>query len=179
VAARRLAAAVVTLCALSCAHRRDMSERARQDRDLVAAVRPFRAWIDGLPRCAPDVATIGFDELAAMKLDDPVAVRGRLNLQTSPECTAMFCGSDECCNTCFPKWVVLSRDGASGAERELEIQRPDDRNPMGGMARDCDLSRLRAMIGDPEVIVSGTLLRGRSQIVGVFDASLCVVRGKP
>jgi hypothetical protein len=161
---------------LSCAHHshRDL----HNDPAVIAEVQRHQAWLDRLPRCGAGVATIGFEQLRAKALDDPVAVRGRLQLSARTECTAMLCGRSDCCNQCFPEWVVVLSDESPSNEargHEVPIQRPGDRAPWSGHAMDCQMPALRAMIAKPEVIASGTLLKGTTTQI-IFDASLCVVQ---
>jgi hypothetical protein len=164
------------LFGLSCAH--DL----RKDPAMIAAVKGHRASLDRLPRCSPDVKPIEIRQLLPKALDDAVAVRGLLVLEDRPECTLMYCRGGGCCNTCFLHWVLVSPPGppANGrSQHEVRIVRSDDRGPLSATALDCQVPVLREMIPRPEVIVTGTVLRGKSESsISIFDASLCVVERK-
>jgi hypothetical protein len=171
----RVASLFLVSATLSCAHHPRGDPRS--DAAVIAEVQRHQARLDRLPRCGPNVATIGFKQLRAKALDDPVAVRGRLQLAARTECTAMACPESHC-NQCFPEWVVVLSDESpsnGGPGHEVPIQRPGDPAPWSGLAMDCQMPALRERIAKPEVIASGTLLKGTSTQI-IFDASLCVVQ---
>jgi hypothetical protein len=173
-ALRDLAAAVVIVVAtgaVTCAHK--PREPAPS---VVAFADSHRDWLGQLPRCDPQAKAIDVDSLAndakAMSNaegqrgthTDPgtVAVRGALILSTEPQCTLMRCLGSECCNSCFPRWVLVSAEPPTPDwpyAREIAIHKAGESEPMAVGMRDCDLKAVRKLLPRAQVIVTGTVQR--------------------
>jgi hypothetical protein len=194
-----LALIVAAAGAGTCAHK----SLAEDEPDVIAAADGYRAWIEKLPRCdvrkaATDVNTVtatpeenpdaGAPPEARRKSQtrtrtepQPVAVRGVVRLEKDPLCTAMRCPGAECCNRCFPRWVLISADLPTPDwpyASEIAIRKAGDSEPLGMGIRDCKLRGLRKRIPRAEVIVEGMF---HQEILGttvvsmmITDASICL-----
>jgi len=171
-------AALLALAAAvgGCAH-----GTAKPDPYTDKGVAAMSAWLDRIPRCSPSqqLKTASFG--AAPGDDDPslaaiISVRGQLTLSTQRACTAVEC-DDNCCNTCWPAWVVIPV-GGDRAGRELGIQKPHDQHVLGAAVMECKLDEMRRRLPRTEVLVSGFVEHDelRDDIV---DASLCVIPPPP
>lgn len=160
---------VAAMTAGACAH---SAPPAQADPYVAGAVASFRAWIDGLPRCAPSQQR---PDVPAFRRDDgtdAVEVRGRLTLTAAPACTKMRCAGDGCCNTCHPTWVVVP--DASDAPRELPIQKSGADSPLSAVVKECAVDAIRQQLPATRVLVSGFLERDV-----VIRASTCVIVARP
>lgn len=162
---RRLVAVVAVVAAVgACAH----SAPKKSEPDVTNAIAAFGAWLGQLPRCPPSKLQAETPSFRRDEVTDAVEARGLLTLAASPECTLMDCGASECCNTCFPKWVVVP--GASEGPRELAVQRSGTQHALSAVMKDCTVDRLRQKLPHTRVIVSG-FLEGDV----IIRASMCVV----
>jgi hypothetical protein len=147
-----------------CAHR----PPKKSGSDVTNETATFGSWLGQLPRCPPSTVQADAPSFRRDEGTDAVEVRGLLTLAASPECTLMECGGSECCNTCFPNWVVVP--DASAAPRELAIQRSGAQHPLAGKMKDCQVGRLRQTLPPTRVAVSG-FLEGDV----IIRASMCVI----
>jgi hypothetical protein len=162
---RQLVGIVITVAAVGgCAH----GAPKKAEAEVTNATATFGAWLGQLPRCPvsklqPEAPSFRRDEAL-----DAVEARGLLTLAAAPACTQMECGDSECCNTCFPNWVVMP-DGGEGP-RELAIQKSGAQHPLSAVMKDCTVGRLRQTLPPTRVVVSGFLEGGV-----IIRASMCVV----
>jgi hypothetical protein len=179
----RLRAVIIfsAVVAAACAHH----GAADPDLDQMVArsLETYRAMLGKFPPCERGAKATEVDELPRGEGAQPVAARGVLAFSAHGPCTMERCDDDaECCNGCFPKWVVVPTDVMPLLEpykREIPFRLAGQDGPMGFSARDCVLNRLRKQIPRARVIVTGTLQkddRDRAEII--TDASVCVI-GSP
>src|SRR3954452_7161204 len=115
---RQLVAVVLAVAAVAaCAH----GAPKKSESDVTDETARFTAWLGQLPRCPPSKVQAETPSFHRDEATDAVEARGLLTLSASPECTLMECLGSECCNACFPGWVVVP-DGLEGP-RELAIQK--------------------------------------------------------
>jgi hypothetical protein len=161
---RQLVAVVVAVAAVGgCAHGRPKSEA-----DVTNETATFGAWLGQLPRCPPSKLEPEAPSFRRDEAMNAVEAHGLLTLAAAPECTLMECGAGECCNTCFPNWVVIP-DGRE-EPRELAIQKSGAQQPLSAKMKDCKVGRLRQTLPPTRVVVSGFLEGGV-----IIRASMCVV----
>jgi hypothetical protein len=163
-----VAAAAAVVCA--CAHE---PGGGKSDPYVTQSVAAITGWLVGLPRCPPASA---LDETPSFRREDgtdAIAVRGHFTLAAHPECTAMKCGAAECCNTCFPHWIVVP-DAVDAPLRALAIQKSDANKPLSAVMKDCKLDPVRQQLPPTRVSVSG-FLEGET----IIRASLCVIEPPP
>jgi len=165
VVSRDLLAAVLAVTAgAACAHHAAVPA----DSYVASSGAAIRTWLGGLPRCPPAKPS---DEEHAFRRDeftDAIAVRGRLMLSSTPACTRNVCTVD-CCNTCSPRWVVVT-DAGDAPFRELAIQKTGANQPLTAVIRECKLEPVRQDLSSPRVSVSGFL---ESDVI--IRASICVI----
>jgi hypothetical protein len=162
---RQLVSIVIAVAAVGgCAHGGEKKSEA----DVTNATATFGAWLGQLPRCPPPKLQPEAPSFRRDEGTDAVEARGLLTLAAAPECTARECGDSECCNTCFPNWVVML-DGREGP-RELAIQKSGTQHPLSAVMKDCKVGGLRQTLPPTRVVVNGFLEGGV-----IIRASMCVV----
>jgi hypothetical protein len=147
------------------------------------SVQAYRAWVGRFPRCDPGSKATEVDALPRDAEPQPVAARGILTVEANPQCTKKGCGGADCCNGCFPNWVLVPTETMpilKPYQREIAIQEAGQDNPLGAGLQDCVYRRLRERLPKARVIVTGTLQKsGGLPSETVTDASICVVTLPP